>query len=266
MRLAWIVGWTALIVVVGGVSAKERPPEHWGPQFSTPGVQLDVREVDRIYVEDAGMTVVTYALVPSGVPEESMLSIWGRGWEGEITLLGTGFSVNDSGELFCPGPPEGQEPTPRALRKASKKSLCYTFEGFEDEFVFGAAGFLRGQPYEFAVTSADRAIQAFAKAVPFPIEGRDGQCRIWIEQSRPDVFSLYFEGFRPNEELTITSRSVDEGGQGKVTFPEDGKLVIVVLPQVEGHQKGLATISVAGESCHPGLEYEWGELHLRTTP
>ena len=63
----------------------------------------------------------------------------------------------------------------------------------------------RGEKKRFAITSDDWTLQAFAEAVPFPIEQTVNRCSLSVEMSAPNYAGVVVRGsgFQPNESLTV---------------------------------------------------------------
>ncbi len=167
--------------------------------------------------------------------------------------------VNDSGELVCaqeqpkiaPDDPEGDD--------GCTKASSFALPGLT------VHAFTPGEWTEMALISADGAVKAFARATPFPIEGRDGQCHVWMEPIAREAraLSLHGGGFTPREKLTAKSRSNGEVLPGEITVEEDGSFgrrgtLDLLLPGVAGKRGGNATYTVEGKSCKVVVNYHWG--------
>jgi hypothetical protein len=227
------MGVSAALVAMASTlpgSAQEQPK--WDPKNATPGVQLNLKEVGREKV--GGVTQVTYLVTASGLQDEKTYELWLRR-PGDVLRITT-----DSGD--------------------------FNADAFKRGINVHVSEYIRGAPLRFVVTSADQAMRAFVEIYPFPIEARDGSCHLWVEIISPQgtVFAIYGDGFGGDEEVTAISRSGGEiiGRAQKVS--SDGTLPVnIVTPAVVGKQSGTAAFSVAGKSCAPTVNYEWGPPALK---
>ena len=236
--------------------AKEKPPPHWGPRFATPGVQLKLEEEGR--EKRGASTSVSYTLVFSGFPQDKTYALWNdpSGVDPPV-LWATGISVTSSGDVICAGPPPGTKLTPRSLKKAKKQRQCYAvFEegfSFRDRFVTSVDHYHEGEPVEFGMISADHTVHAFAKTMPFPLEVKEGRCRLWAEMITTEAFSFSGEGFEPGEELTYISRSCDEVLRGKIRVSRDGRFglgadpphLYIIAPACSGPDADRSRLAIA---------------------
>ena len=120
--------------------------------------------------------------------------------------------------------------------------------------------FQRGLVIMAALVATDGSAESFASATPFPIEGRDGPCRLWLEVLSPDgmAFSAHGEGFAPGELVRMTSHSDGEQMSLPLNALADGSLPVqLMFPATVG--KGYrASLQARSSNCSPGVEYEWG--------
>ncbi len=216
----------------------------WGPRYATPGVQLTLQEGSRATTPN-GTTKVTYFLRVSGFPTGKTFKLWvkpfGSSPESLSDVVGE-FYVDPSGKLVSQ---EG---------------------GDLGQISLSAPSYAKGEPYEVALISTDQTIKAFAKAIPFPIEVKEGRCRLWLELISPtgEAFALQGEGFEPNEEVTTVSRSNGEVIQGKQKVLPDGRLPANILAPAAVTRRYVASFTVIGKSCKLTVDYEWGPPALKT--
>ncbi len=137
---------------------------------------------------------------------------------------------------------------------------------FEKGFNFFIREYVKGAPLRMIVISTDQTVKAFAEVYPFPIEANDGSCRLWVEliSTQGTAFAIYGEGFGVEEEVTASSRSDGEIIRKTQQASPDGTLpVVIIAPAVVGKRSGTASFTVAGKSCAPTVNYEWGPPALK---
>ena len=123
----------------------------------------------------------------------------------------------------------------------------------------------RGERKRFAITSDDWAMQAFAEAVPFPLEQSANGCRLSVEMSAPNYTDvvLHASGFQPNEMLTVNLASGPEGGKQQVTATPEGTYTAAIFPTVKGQKSGNASVRIDSSKCGVTVQFPWGDGSYR---
>jgi hypothetical protein len=223
MRCAFAIAIAALVGIVSLRPGAAQGPPKWAKD-ATPGVQLTLQETKREHT--ARGTEVTYRIVESGLPDDKTYQLWAQTVPGSFRALGPVSEVLLGGTLY------------------------WTLHGY-----------VKGEAFRIIVTSTDRTVQVFAEVYPFPIEGKDGSCRLWVEplSHQGTTFAIYGEGFGADEDVTTISQSGGESIRKAEKAHSDGTLPVhTVAPAVIGKQSGTATFIAAGQSCAPTVNYEWG--------
>lgn len=119
----------------------------------------------------------------------------------------------------------------------------------------------RGEPKRFALASDDWKLQAFAEAVPFPIEQISNGCKLSVETSAPDYTAVILRGsgFQPDEALTFDVASGTEGSKQQVLATPEGTYTAVIAPTVKGQKSGKASASITSPKCSVAVQFPWGE-------
>jgi hypothetical protein len=128
--------------------------------------------------------------------------------------------------------------------------------------------YARGEAFQFALVSEDQTIMVFYKDIPYPIENKQGDYRIWVElaSTEGDAFIIWGEGFEPDEEIDTTSTSDGEVIKSKIKVDSDGRFMTMMLPAVIGKEDGLAIFSVVGRHGEVEVSYQWGPPALQSGP
>jgi len=119
----------------------------------------------------------------------------------------------------------------------------------------------RGERKQFALTSDDWALQAFAEAVPFPIEQSANGCTLSVEMSAPNYVGvlLHGSGFRPSESLAIEVTSGPQGGKQQATTSPAGTYTAVIFPAAKGQKSGKASVTITSPKCSVAVQFPWGD-------
>jgi hypothetical protein len=233
----------AMIVVGSVVSAQDKQfLEDWARGANSPGSTLTLKETGRKNVD--GRTVVSYRLFASGLPKNQHLTLWtwnlGSGPQGvaDAFVNAEGLIVN---RLADPAHQILEDPI--------------------DLRVFAG----RGEPKRVALTSDDGTLQAFAAAMPFPLEQTSGECRLSVEMAAPNYASvvLHGSGFQPNEALVIEFASGPEAGKQQASATSTGIYTAAILPVVKGQKAGKASTALTSSKCHVAVQFPWGEGSYR---
>jgi hypothetical protein len=189
--------------------------DDWSKAANSPGTALTLKETGRNATN--GRTVVSYRLFASGLPKGQHFTLWTWILGSDPEAVADAF-INPEGLIV------------NKLGDATHK---------EDPIdVRAVAG--RGERKRFAITSDDWTLQAFAEAVPFPIEQTVNGCQLSIEMSAPNYQGVVVRGsgFQPTESLTIDLGSGPEGGKQQVNATPEGTYTAAIFPSVRGKNQG----------------------------
>jgi hypothetical protein len=238
----------------------------WGAN-PTPGVELHLvegarreeivlgaDEALRVKIDSA---VVIYELSASGLPEGKTYTLWSwqeAPWHDSATAHVTGYVADKSGNLLCSSS-AATAPKTKAVR-----CPLSTASAPSPTISFSMTKFVSGEVLEVAVISTDQTVRAFVSAFPFPVEGRDGPCRLAVRLAEPNgkSFDILGDGFASGEQLQMVSEVEGSRTEGQGQASASGGFVIRLNPSVRGKNAGKASYAVIGSSCHPTVQYEWG--------
>ena len=210
--------------------------DDWTKGANSPGSALTLRETGRNGMQ--GRTVVSYRLFASGLPKDQHFTLWTWNLGSEPQAVADAF-INQDGLVV------------NRFGDATHKEDPIDLKTF-----FG-----RGERKRFALTSDDWRLQAFAEAVPFPIEQTSNGCRLSVEMSAPNYAGvvLHGSGFQPNEALTIDLASGPEGGKQQATATPEGTYTAAIFPALKGQKSGKASVTITSPKCSVPVQFPWGD-------
>jgi hypothetical protein len=210
--------------------------DDWRKLQNSPGSTLTAKETGRTSVN--GHTVVSYRLFASGLPKGPHFTLWAWNVGSEPQAVADAF-INPEGLIVNVLGDSTHKEDPIDVR---------TFAG-------------RGEIKRFAIVSDDSTLQAFAEALPFPIEQTANGCRLSVEMSAPNYAGVVVRGsgFQPNESLTVDLASGPEGGKQQVNASSQGTYTAAILPAVKGQKSGKAKVTIATPNCRVAVQFPWGE-------
>ncbi|MGB9121966.1 MAG: hypothetical protein WCE73_15190 [Candidatus Angelobacter sp.] len=212
--------------------------DDWAKGANSPGSTLTLKETGRDVVE--GNTVVSYRLFASGLPKGQHFTLWMWTLGSEPQAVADAF-INPDGLVV-------------------NRLADVTHNVSEDPINLRMlAG--RGERKRVALTSDDWTLQAFAGAIPFPIEKSANGCSLSVEISAPDYAGVILRGsgFQPSELLTVETASGAEGGKQQTTATPAGTYTAVIFPRVKGQKSGKASVTISSPSCKVALQFPWGD-------
>jgi hypothetical protein len=214
-----------------------------GPDFFTAG--MSARKLTG--------TLVTYRAVTSGFPVGKSFTVCVESAGPEPFPLTGGWAAGPDGELVCSDsrPDRVQAPpcSPAGTRLA--------------DLTFGAVGYSVGEVHRLALVAADGSAKVTASAFPFPLEARNGTCRVWLERLEDPAGNLFVvrgEGFPPEAKATLLSRSGREELRDEFEVNPDGTLPpSMYMPGVKGRRGGEADVTFETVGCRCSLVVPWGD-------
>jgi hypothetical protein len=210
--------------------------DDWTKAANSPGSALTLKETGRNGAN--GRTVVSYRLFASGLPKGHHFTLWT--WTlGSQPQADTDAFINPEGLIV------------NRLGDATHKEDPIDVRAF--------AG--RGEKKRFAITSDDWTLQAFAEAVPFPIEQTVNGCSLSVEMSAPNYAGVVVRGsgFQPSESLTVDLASGPEGGKQEAKATPQGTYTMAIFPAVKGQKSGKASVAITTPKCSVAVQFPWGD-------
>ena len=213
--------------------------DDWSKAANSPGSALTLKETGRAA---ANGRTVSYRLFASGLPKKQHFTLWTRNLGSEPQAVADAF-INPEGLIVNRLGDATHKEDPVDLR---------TFAG-------------RGEPKRLAITSDDWTLQAFAEAVPFPIEQTVNGCHLSVEMSAPNYEGVAVRGwgFQPSESLTIDLASGPEGGKQQTNATPEGTYTAAIFPSVKGQKSGKASVTITSPKCSVAVQFPWGDGSYR---
>jgi hypothetical protein len=210
--------------------------DDWTRAADSPASALTLKETGRNGAN--GPTEVSYRLFASGLPKGQHFTLWTWNLGSEPQAVADAF-INPQGLIV------------NRLGDATHKEDPIDVKAF--------AGL--GEKKRFAITSDNWTLQAFADAVPFPIEQTVSGCSLSVEMSAPNYAGVIVRGsgFQPNESLTLDLASGPEGGKQQTNATPQGTYTMTIFPAVKGQKSGKAAVTIKTPKCGVAVQFPWGD-------
>jgi hypothetical protein len=226
-----------LAVLISTLWAQDKQfTDDWIKAANSSGSTLTLKETGRNGVN--GQTVVSYRLYAAGLPKAQHFTLWTWNLGSEPRAVADAF-INPEGLIVNRLGDATHKEDPVDLR---------TFAG-------------RGERKRFAITSDDWRLQAFADAVPFPIEQTANGCSLSVEMSAPNYAGVIIRGsgFQPSESLIVDLASGPESGKQQANATPQGTYTAAILPAVKGQRSGKASVTIISPKCSVAVQFPWGD-------
>ncbi|GGG95673.1 hypothetical protein GCM10011586_08450 [Silvibacterium dinghuense] len=215
----------------------------WGPEDSTTGNALTLKEVNRAKVGDA--TQITYQLQATGFTPDMKLNLLRWPLNSAIGTVMDGVVINAAGIAVC------DEAVTSSCTKVVKPQAPV-------EVTVSVA---KGEAVRLALTTGDKKHIAAASLVPFPIRSEDRGCSLEIIRGAKDdeLVLVRGDGFKDVANFNGGSESFGEKHPitGKPTA--DGHIAVAITPWVQGHDAGDTVIYAQTSTCSPTVSFHWGK-------
>lgn len=232
---------------------------HWGPEISTPGLAIRLVETGR--TKGPGGTTISYQITGTGFAPADRLSLVRWPLNSDYQTVMSGIAFDDKGVAVCAAPappapanlssaPRPEDVPPQPTAPSCTKSVT---AGQPIEIQATAAA---GEAIRVALLNGDRKRGAATSAVPFPIADQDKSCRLQILLGTKDAGMVLVEGtgFPPNASMKLDASSWGTNHVLSTKTNGEGRMTVLVLPEVTGHDAGETTVKLAGNSAAPSLE------------
>lgn len=148
----------------------------------------------------------------------------------------------------------------------NKEGIIRTSDGLYDAIIGMDGGY--AEKFEILLTAFEneKDLKPIAKCmiIPFPrIVQDDKGHKIELEAITSDGehFSFIGSGFKPNEQITLKSRSCNELLTSPLNTNEQGKFFVIISPAVIGKTEGPFEMIVSGEDMKTmNMRHYWGKV------
>lgn len=147
-----------------------------------------------------------------------------------------------------------------------KGGIIRTPDGINDAIIGMDGGYAERFEVLLVISENKKKIKPIAKCViiPFPrIVSDDKGHKIELQAITSDGehFSLNGSGFKPNEQITLKSRSCNELLTSPLKTDEEGKFFICLSPAVIGKIEGPFEVTFSGDNMKPLImRHYWGKV------
>jgi hypothetical protein len=196
-------------------------------------------------VKEGDGHTVRYRLLIPGAPEKQgyVLGVWRIG----VAVKSTPQQVFTNAKgLVMWHPPVGDQENAASLDRDN-----------EIEVDLKAA---RGEPIRYVLASPDGRYFFPGTVVPYPVEGKDGKCKMEARLGLPEGEGIvvYVDGLAPN--AIVPLQTVSEGEKHAPMLAADGAghAAAIVAPEVTGKNAGVVKISLTAPGCSVSVDVPWG--------
>jgi hypothetical protein len=196
-------------------------------------------------IDDGDGHSIRYRLLVPGAPEKQsyVLGVWRIG----VAVKSTPQQVftNAKGLVMWHPPTKDQE----------KVDLLDRAD--EIEVDLKAA---RGEPIRYVLASPDGKLFFPGTVVPYPLESKDGKCRMEARLGLPEGEGVlvYVDGLAPNALVPLKTSSEGENHAPMLAADPQGHGAAIVAPEVEGKKAGVVKISLTAPGCSVSVDLPWG--------
>lgn len=223
-------------------------PCRWTAECSAPAATLRMEELKR---SGSGRDLkIDVSPRASGFPAGVPLTLWMRRVEATPAWIVAGYAFDSSGTLGC------------ADRVANPAMAATARDGWcpvpLDSLSLTVGGAMEGEPFAFAVSTADGRQSAYAVVVPRPVVATVPGCgtldaQLVTKDAR--TLRVLGTGFSPSTALTTESVRGRDKVPATVTTDSTGRFVAIVTSNGRG---GDATYVARTAGCEVRLDYRWG--------
>ena len=232
-----------LFLLFPAVSVLAHQPILLDARRATPGLRLEMRELQQF----TPALSPKYQLKAFGFPPGNKVLLWAKEFDHTVRQMGSVFEVVKSGSVL----------EAKSIRGTRRRRL--------EDLVFEPGSYPQGALWEMALVSVDRKLQAYAKAIPYPISARDGTCELTLQlvSHRGEKFLVSGSGFIPDDEVTVKSHYAGRMNEKRVRISTEGLLPPQVLLHVSRSGDATALYRVKGRACDVEVGYKWGDAALK---
>ncbi|HEX3661920.1 MAG TPA: hypothetical protein VHU89_10840 [Acidobacteriaceae bacterium] len=259
----------------------------WGPQSSTPGLSIELKEVGRTKAAD-GTTQIAWQISGKGFPADQKLVLIRWPLDARPENLMGGIQFDSQGTAVCAAAPasasgaeheSGQALAAAAAKLTQPGAAAAPPAPAPSKDVpplppSCAAATKPGQPIEIrAAVAPGEAVRvalvgdsqkdgkpvrmgAAASLVPFPIESKDKGCTLQVIRGMKNAAMVLVEGtgFPVSSPLKVDNVSDGQSRAFTVRTTPEGRFMMASLPGLEGHEEGDTTVHIGGVDPAPSLK------------
>lgn len=261
----------------------------WGPESSTVGMSIELKEVGRTKAAD-GTTEIAWQITGKGFAPDQKLELVRWPLDARPQVLMNGIQLNSQGVAVCVAPPlpatgaesdssqglaaaaqslkqNGAAPAPAAPAPAAKAAPA-------PQGPSCATTTKPGQPVELrAAVAAGEAVRvalagqsekngspvrkgAETSVVPYPMQNTDKACTLQVIRGMKNAGLVLVEGtgFPPGQAMQVDAVTGDQTRTIKANTDASGRFIIATLPGLEGKNEGDTTVHMSATRPAPSLE------------
>jgi len=262
----------------------------WGPEASTPGMSIDLKEVGRTKAVD-GTTQIAWQITGKGFPADQKLSLMRWPLDSRPQTLMSGIQFNAQGVAVCvapavpsaaadgdttqglaaaakslsqpgaaPSAPAPSAPTPATDVTPQAPSCAATTQPGQPVEIRSAAA--TGEAVRVALVGqrdkngTPTRFGAETSLVPFAMENTDQGCTLQIIRGMKNAAMVLVEGtgFPVNATMNVDTVTGTQTRTIPAHTNAKGSFILAALPALEGKEEGDMTVHMGGIVQAPSLE------------
>ncbi|MGA8531186.1 MAG: hypothetical protein WB622_15825 [Acidobacteriaceae bacterium] len=253
----------------------------WGPESSTPGMSIDLKEVGRTKASD-GTTQIAWQITGKGFPPDQQLLLVRWPLDARPETVMSGLRLDGQGVAVCAAPPvpatatagsrgraaanAGQPgavppaPSPSTDPSAQPPSCVATTKPGQPVELRAAVA--PGEAIRVALVGQSEKngtpvrIGAATSLVPYPMENTDKGCTLQVIRGMKNAGMVLVEGmgFPPNTSMKVDTITAGQTRTINARTTDKGRFILAALPALGGMNEGDTTIRMGGIVQVPSLE------------
>ncbi|HZZ39949.1 MAG TPA: hypothetical protein VFE06_12520 [Acidobacteriaceae bacterium] len=270
----------------------------WGPELSTAGLSIDLKEVGRTKEPD-GTTQIAWQITGKGFPADQKLELTQWPLDARPQNVMSGIQLDGQGVAVCVAPPLPATGTPQGSTTAAnpgQAGAAASSTGVSSQVPDCGATVKPGQPVEIrAAVAPGEAIRvalvgqsekngapirigAATSLVPFPMANTDKGCRLQVIRGMKNAGMVLVEGTGFPAKASLKVDTVTSGQTRTISAMTNanGRFIIATLPALAGEDTGDTTVhmgsgrqapsleapttpAAAAPACDPSVSFHWGK-------
>ncbi len=248
----------------------------WGPELSTAGLSIDLKEVGRTKEPD-GSTQIAWQITGKGFPADQKLVLTQWPLDAKPQNVMSGIQLDSQGVAVCIAPPlpaTGPAQGPAIAASPGQAAAATPSPNTPSQVPDCGTKMKPGQPVEIrAAVAPGEAIRvalvgqseknggpirigAATSVVPFPMANTDKGCRLQVIRGMKNAGMVLVEGtgFPANTPMKVDTVTSGQTRTVSTRTNSNGRFILATLPALAGEDAGDTTVHMSSARPAPSLE------------